>query len=192
MNGVEKLSIELINNLYTASDLKRASLVLEALAQSPAFKKKALAIVNSQDLTPNLKKQQLINLLKDINMPLVVDFFKKVIDREDFWVFDSKQFDYFDQFVQYFQLKTEDVLIVNLVTQVEVKYEDQQRMSDDLTESLKKKVLLHVQVNPKILGGAQVRVGNLVFDYSLRSKFRQFQREWLKKFKVTSDLTGRA
>jgi len=191
MNGVEKLSIELINSLYTASDLKRASLVLEALAQSPTFKKKALAIVNSQDLMPNLKKQQLISLLKDVNMPLVVNFFKKLINREDFWVFDSKQFDYFDQFVQYFQLKTEEVLIVNLVTQIDIKYEDQKRMSDDLTKNLKKKVLLHIQVNPKIIGGAQVRVGNLVFDYSLRSKFRQFQREWLKKFKITSDLTGR-
>jgi len=41
------------------------------------------------------------------------------------------------------------------------------------------------------LGGLQIRLENLVFDYSLRTKFQQFQRHWLSSLDKIEAAVGR-
>ena len=48
---------------------------------------------------------------------------------------------------------------------------------------LGKPAVVNLQIKSTILGGVQVRIENLVFDHSLKEKFKQFQRHWLSSFR---------
>ncbi len=190
-SGVEELAQHLLSNIFTTTDLKMVSVALEQLSQNQSFKHHAHEIATDTRLTDSVKKTQLLHLFKDINIPILYTFFSDMFSKHEFWMFSSKQFDYFDEFVQTFQLATEKVTVVNLVTPVDLLPPDLTKISQDLAQSLGTHVVLHLQVNPGILGGIQVRIGNLVFDYSLRSKFHQFQRQWIAQMARTSELVGR-
>jgi len=63
-------------------------------------------------------------------------------------------------------------------------------IAKQLSDSLERQVMLDLKVNPSIVGGAQIRVGNLVFDYTLRSKFNQFERQWINRMARTTEFVG--
>ena len=189
-NGVEKLAQKLLDQINTTSELKKISVALEALSQSKNFKSHANDVVNDKKLTDSLKKTQIIDLFSDFEIPLLQTFFRELLEDKEFWLFDSDKFDYFDEFVQKFQLLTEKVMVINVVAAVEVLPIDLTKMAKDLSKALDKQVLIHLQVDPKIMGGAKIRVGNLIFDYSLRSKFSQFERQWISQLEKTSEMVG--
>ncbi len=66
-----------------------------------------------------------------------------------------------------------------LSTAVEVGREDLARFSKDLSERLGMAVDFEAEVDPSLLGGAVVRVGDRVFDASLKAKLQQLRREML-------------
>ncbi|NMC36186.1 F0F1 ATP synthase subunit delta [Candidatus Beckwithbacteria bacterium] len=189
-NGVEKLAQKLLEQINTTSELKKISVALETLSQSKNFKSHANDVVNDKKLTDSLKKTQIIDLFSDFEIPLLQTFFRELLGDKEFWLFDSDKFDYFDEFVQKFQLLTEKVMVINVVAAVEVLPIDLTKMAKDLSKALDKQVIIHLQVDPKIMGGAKIRVGNLIFDYSLRSKFSQFERQWISQLEKTSEMVG--
>lgn len=188
---IEELSQNLLSSIYTTVELKKTSQVLEALSQSSTFKSHAETIVNDPNLTDRIKKTQLLFLFKDIDIPILYSFFSDLFEKNEFWMFSADHFDYFDEFVRSFQMITEKIIIVNVVTAIDILGPDLQKLAKDMSDSFGTHVIINLQVNPGILGGAQVRVGNLVFDYSLRSKFHQFQRQWISQMAKTSALIGR-
>jgi len=190
-NGLAELASHLLSNIYTTTELKQVSVALESLSQSPSFKSRAREIAKDNNLTAAIKKSQLLFLFKDVDIPVLYSFFSDLFGEKEFWMFSSDQFDYFDEFVQVFQLATEEVVVVNLVSAIDIETPDIVTISQGLTKTLGKQAVIHLQVNPSIVGGAQVRIGNLVFDYSLRSKFHQFQCQWLSQIAKTSELVGR-
>lgn len=189
--GIEELADELLSQINTTAELKQVSVALESLTQSSAFKSRAREVASNMNLTNAIKKSQLLFLFKDIDVPVLYTFFSDMFSDNEFWMFSSKQFDYFDEFVQTFQMITEKVLVVNLVTAIEIKVPDLKLIAQNLTKSLGSHVIIHLQVNPGIVGGLQARVGNLVFDYTLRSKFHQFQRQWIAQVAKTTEMVGR-
>ncbi|NMB56909.1 F0F1 ATP synthase subunit delta [Candidatus Beckwithbacteria bacterium] len=189
--GVDKLAKDLIEQIYTTLELKQISIALESLAQNKNFKNHASELVDDEGLTNQVKKQELLALISQLEIEKLTDFFAKILDNECFWVFSAKQFDYFDNFVQAFQIKTEDIKLIHLVTAIDLQEKDLQKISLDLSETFKKHVIIHLQINPKIIGGIQIRIDNLVFDYSLKAKLGQFQRQWISKLEKTSSLLGR-
>lgn len=191
MKGIDNTAKKLLNMVNTAASLKRVSVYLESLSLSKTFKAHAKNIANDEDLTDQVKAKELLDLLDKVNHPVVYKFFESMFKDGEFWLFSSKHFDYFDQFVQSFQLMTEEIALVNIVSAIEIKEKDIEKLSLDLAKGLDKHVILHTQVNPDILGGAQIRMGNLVFDYTLKSKFAQFKRQWVSKLAKTSELVGR-
>lgn len=191
MRGVETEALNLLSTIYTTPELKQVSVALETLAQSKSFKTHARAIATDDDLTLPLKRKQLLELVQDIHVPKLYNFFVDMFSEGEFWLFSSRQFDYFDDFSQSFQLLTEKLTIVHLVTAIEVKETDMVRFSKDMGKAFGKQVVIHPQINPHIIGGAQIRMGNLIFDYTLKSKFTQFQRHWISKLERTTELVGR-
>ncbi|MGI5828431.1 MAG: F0F1 ATP synthase subunit delta [Patescibacteria group bacterium] len=189
--GIEELADELLSQINTTAELKQVSVALESLTQSSAFKSRAREVASNMNLTNAIKKSQLLFLFKDIDVPVLYTFFSDMFSDNEFWMFSSKQFDYFDEFVQTFQMLTEKVVVVNLVTAIEIKAPDLKLIAQNLTKSLGSHVIIHLQVNPGIIGGLQARVGNLVFDYTLRSKFHQFQRQWIAQVAKTTEMVGR-
>jgi F0F1-type ATP synthase delta subunit len=188
--GVEKLAEQLLATINTTEELKKVSMTLETLSNSASIKSKAKEIATNSQYSDSLKAKKLMELFSDIDMPVLLEFFRKIFSASEFWLFSSKQFDYFDQLVQSFQLITESVIVINIIVAIELKQEEILEIAKDLSESLDKQVIISIKINPAIMGGAQVRIGNLAFDYTLRSKFSQFQRQWLSRMARTSAMVG--
>ncbi|MFC1653982.1 F0F1 ATP synthase subunit delta [Patescibacteria group bacterium] len=190
MKGSTQLAKELIKNIYTTETLKKISDALEKLSNNRGFKIHSNEIINDDTLTDNQKKNQLLYIIKSIEIPTLHDFFSDQLAEYSFWLFSSGQIDYFDNFVQEFQLSTEDIKIVNITTAIKLSPEDLRAIANNLTKSFGKKTVLNHEINSSILGGAQIRVENLIFDISLRSKFRHFTKEWLKSITETEKIVG--
>lgn len=190
MKGSIQLAKELIEKIYTTDTLKRISDTLEKLSQNKGFKEHTNDIINDDSLTDNQKKNQLLYIIKSVEIPTLYDFFSDQLAEYSFWIFSSGQIDYFDKFVQAFQKATKDVGVIYLTTAVEISTADLKAISDNLGKSFGYKAAINHDINAGILGGAQIRIENLIFDYSLRSKFRHFQKEWLKSISDTEKSIG--
>jgi len=190
MKGSIQLAKELIEKIYTTDTLKRISDALEKLSQNKGFKDHTNDIINDDSLTDSQKKNQLLYIIKSVEIPTLYEFFSDQLADYSFWIFSSGQIDYFDKFVQAFQKATKDVGVIYLTTAVEISAADLKAISKNLGKSFGYQVAINHDVNTGILGGAQIRIENLIFDYSLRSKFRHFQKEWLKSISDTEKSIG--
>lgn len=191
MKSTEDLVNDLSSRLFTTKGVREISDILEELVSDKTFKRHTSAIVADTSLTDPQKRRQLSYVLKVIDNPVLIDFFDEVLAKKEFWVFSSGKVDYFDHFVQQFQMSTEELGLIYLVTAIELDPSDLKEIAIDLSKSFGYKVIIKHEVNPAILGGAQVRVENYVFDLSLRTKFQQFQRAWLLSLNKTTKMVGR-
>ncbi len=191
MKSTQVLVQQLFNKIYTTNALRHVSDTLEVLTQNTKFKEHTNAIISDTSLTSSQKKTQIIYIIKSIDSAILYDFFYNILDKNTFWIFSSGKIDYFDRFVQEFQMATEQIGVVFLTTAISLNNEELKLIAEDLSRSFGYKVVINPTVNPTILGGAQVRVENLIFDYSLRSKFHQFQRQWISSLTKTNKLIGR-
>ena len=173
------LAKRLLNRLDTSSALKATSENLELLTQNKTFKEHASAIVTDPHLSDSQKRTQLLYLLRSIDLPSLYDFFSDELEPNQLWLFHTDKIDYFDRFVQSFQRLTETVHLIQLATVIPLSATDLSTIAANFSKSFGYKVLIDHEVNPALIGGVQARLENLVFDYSLRSRFSQFQRQWL-------------
>lgn len=58
--------------------------------------------------------------------------------------------------------------------------EDAQALAEALSKAVKKEVILDAQVDPTLRGGLVARVGNLVFDASLRTQLQRMRETLIK------------
>jgi F0F1-type ATP synthase delta subunit len=186
-----KFSQRLLNRIYTTNTLKHISDALESLSQNHTFKEHANAIVADQHLSDGQKRTQLLYLIRSVDIPLLYDFLSDELTSSQFWLFTSDKVDYFDRFVQEFQNATESVKILHLSTAIDLNMTDLKNIADNFTESFGYKVMVNQETNPAIIGGVQVRLENVVFDYSVRSKFHQFQKAWLNSLGTLEETVGR-
>jgi F-type H+-transporting ATPase subunit delta len=71
---------------------------------------------------------------------------------------------------------------VEVTTAVELSDEEQERISDRLTELLEgREVILHTSVNPDLLGGAVFRFGGRMLDSSVRGQLQSLREEMLER-----------
>lgn len=188
--GTQKLAQALLEKVYTTATLKQVTETLEDLAQNQGFKSHANSIVSDPTLTEAQKKTQLTYLLRTIELPIVYDFFIQEAADGQFWLFSSDKIDYFDKFVQTFSLETENVGVVFMTTATKLSSSRLKEIVKDLSDAFGYRMIINHEVNPTIIGGVQIRIENMVFDYSLRSKFSQFQRQWLASLEKTEKAIG--
>ena len=181
----------LLSQIFDTQTLKAVSMELEELARNKHLKTHAASIVTDSTLNPSQKKRQLNYLLSNLENPIIQSFLSDEIDAGKLWIFDTEKIDYLDEFVQLFQSSTESISVLLLTTALELSDTQIRTISRDLTQELGKKIVLNHQVNQSIIGGVQIKMDNYVFDFSLRTKFQQFQREWLASLEKTTKLVGR-
>lgn len=190
-SDTEILCDKLIAQVYSTQELKQVSLHLESLGLDRHFKTHASNIVGDSELNLAQKKRQLTYLLGTIELPLLHDFLVDEIEAGNLWLFDTDKIDYLDEFVKKFQQSTELIHTLHLTTAVSQSAHQIRNISRDLSHEFGYKVIVDHSVNPSLIGGIQVKLDNYIFDYSLRSKFQQFQREWLASLEKTTKLVGR-
>lgn len=190
-SDIETLCDKLLAQIYSAAELKEASLHLESISLDRQFKIHASNIINDSELNSTQKKRQLAYLLGTIELPLLHDFFSDEIDAGSLWLLDNQKIDYLDEFVKKFQQSTESVHILHLTSAVNLTPQQIRSISRDLTHEFGYKIIVDHMVNANLIGGILVKLDNYIFDYSLRSKFQQFQHEWLASLEKTTKLVGR-
>ncbi len=190
-SGTQALADKLLSQIFTTAILNEVSITLENIAQDRHLKTHAAKIVTDGSLNLSQKKRQLNYLMSGIENSIVSSFFSDVIGANDLWLFDSEKIDYLDEFIQQFQRTTQTASVLHLTTAVNLTSNQFRMISQDLTQEFGYKVVINHQRNPSLLGGIQVKIDNYVFDFSLRTKFQQFQREWLASLEKTTKLVGR-
>lgn len=190
-SDTEVLCDKLLNLIYSTPQLNEVSLHLESLALDRHFKTHANNIVADAELNPSQRKRQLIYLLGTIELPLLHDFFVDEVDSGNFWLFDNEKIDYLDEFIKKFQQATGTIHTLHLTTAIPLTLQQIRTISRDLSHEFGYKIIVDHTVNTTLIGGILVKLDNYIFDYSLRSKFQQFQREWLASLEKTSKLVGR-
>jgi len=190
MKGSVELAQTLLRSIYTVQTLKDVSHALEKLSQNKGFKIHTSEIIADDSLTDSQKKNQLLYIIKSIDIPLLNEFFTDQLADNSFWFFSSGTIDYFDKFVGEFQKATESIKIVKIVTAVSLDAADLKAIAQNISKWYSYQVLLEHEINPGIIGGIQIQIENLVFDYSVRSKFRHFTKEWLHSITDTQNILG--
>lgn len=191
MKSSEDLVQLLLSKVFTTKTLKDISASLEELTQDKSFRLHLKAITEDDSLTDSQRRRQLKYILRVVDNPILQDFFDEVLAKKQEWLFSRSKLDYFDKFVQHFQLATENVGLVYLVTAVELTPAELQAIALDLSQEFGYPVILKHEINSSIIGGVQVRVENLVFDYSVKTKLQQFQQAWLASLTQTEKKIGR-
>ncbi|OGV95856.1 hypothetical protein A2W24_02260 [Microgenomates group bacterium RBG_16_45_19] len=185
-----KLAHQFFASLYTTADVKAVSDQLEALSQNQTFKVHAHRIVTDSQLTDNQKGTQLLYLLRQIDQPLLYDFFSDLISAHHIWLFHHDKIDYFDKFVQAFQQVIDTCPVFYLTTATPLHPSDYPALIQKIKTGLGLRVLLQTNVNPALIGGVQVKLENYLYDVSIRSKLNQFQAQWLKTLDESDSLVG--
>jgi F0F1-type ATP synthase delta subunit len=186
-----KFSQRLLNRIYTSNVLKHISNALETLSQNVTFKEHANAIVSDSNLTDAQKRTQLLYLIRSVDVPLLYDFLSDELTSSQYWLFTSDKIDYFDRFVQEFQNATESIKVIHIATAIDLNASDLQTIAESFSTTFGYKIIVDHETNTAIIGGVQVRLENLIFDYSLRTKFQQFQRHWLASLDSLENAVGR-
>lgn len=190
MKGSQHLLDQIMAGIYTTSLLKAVSEELEDLSQDKKFKLHAASIVEDDTLSPAQRSRQMTYLLKTVENDYLRAFLFQC-SKDAAWLFTQDKLDYFDSFVRQFQMQTEEMEVIFLETAIELEEKEYVKIVDDLSKAFKYRVILNHVVTPSVLGGARVRVENLVFDYSLSTKFSQFERAWVASLDRVEKHVGR-
>jgi F-type H+-transporting ATPase subunit delta len=185
--GTQQIAKRLLKRIHTSTSLSAVSETLESITQNKSLKQHASLIVTDPHLSYANKRTQLLYLLRSVDLPLLNDFFSDELSADTIWLFHTDKIDYFDRFVQSFQRLTETVRVVHLVTVIPLSDLYLRQIADNFATSFGYQVIIDHEVNPSLIGGIQVRLDNYVFDYSLRSRFSQFQRQWVNSIQTLED-----
>ena len=188
MNQIDDAAHKLIESLYTTESVKKVALTLENLSSNPAFKKHTYEIAVDENLSAGQKAHQLANFLTRVEIPELVNFLNQLFENGELWLFDSQAFDHFDEFSKNFQLAVDQATVVHLVTAIELPQSELKQLGVYFSQILNKHALLNHHVNSDMGGGAQVRIENLIFDYSLKARLKRFEKKWVDSLVSTSQL----
>jgi len=190
MNQIQTAANQLLTSLFTTESVKKVSLTLERLSSNTSFKKHAYEIASDENLSTGQKGRQFASLLTKVEVVELVDFFEQLFKNGELWMFDSQTFDHFDDFSQAFQLAVDQTTIVHFVTAIDLPPLELKQIGQYFSEVLNKHALLNHHVNKEIGGGAQVRIENLIFDYSLKARLKRFEKKWIDSLVSTSTLVS--
>jgi F-type H+-transporting ATPase subunit delta len=81
-------------------------------------------------------------------------------------------------FLQDVQNKANECIVVKVTVAIEFKEKDVKEMAASLSARLGKQVVLSIQVNPTLIGGAIVQHGSFLNDYSLKTQLDLYRSRW--------------
>lgn len=99
-----------------------------------------------------------------------------------FLLLDKRRFSYFPQIVKsYSRLVMEKlgILEARIITAVPIQADDKKRLSTKLEQKYGKKIDLIEEVDPKIIGGGILLIGNEQIDFSISGKLAKLKKELL-------------
>ncbi|MDI3535061.1 MAG: F-type H+-transporting ATPase subunit delta [Thermosediminibacterales bacterium] len=107
-----------------------------------------------------------------------------------FVIIDNKRISYLEQIKEEFDLRvnnTLDVYTVKVISAVELKAKEKKLLEQILIKKIKSKIKMKYETDKKTLGGLIIKVGNKVFDGSLRHQINELKRLLAEKVKGISE-----
>lgn len=81
-------------------------------------------------------------------------------------------------FLDTLQSAITNIAVVTLTVAITFKPEDLRELSQEATDKIGRPVVFDLRVDRTLLGGAIVRYGNYISDYSLKTRLEQFRTNW--------------
>lgn len=103
---------------------------------------------------------------------LILNFLKVIVDKERFNTF----YDICDSFSKA-RDSVENISRVQVVSAVEMNSEAQNKLKIKLEEKMKKNVVLDLKINPQIIAGLVISIGDSVIDMSLKHKLEDLSKK---------------
>ena len=141
--------------------------VKELLLQMP----EVLKALESPIYPPDFKLEIVEELLKAVEVDEEIKRFLRLL-------VEKRRIQFIKEIVDiYQQLLDEEFGIARgeLITAYPLSDEDKKQIEEVLKEYLKKEVVLETKVDQEIIGGLKVRVGDLVFDSTIKSQLEKFK-----------------
>ncbi|MFN3921073.1 MAG: ATP synthase F1 subunit delta [Caldimicrobium sp.] len=124
----------------------------------------------------------------DIKMEILqelVRFYKVSSELERFLVLlvERRRIQYIEEIVLMYQTLLDEELGVargEVISAFALSEEEKKVLEEALKEVLKKEVILEVKVDPEIIGGVKVKIGDYIWDGSLKSQLEKFKEIIIK------------
>ncbi|MBR3350398.1 MAG: ATP synthase F1 subunit delta [Solobacterium sp.] len=163
---------ELARESKTVREKKeQAELILKAIADNP-------------ELTVFLRA---VKVTKDEKKNLIADVFKDAADQDTInlikLLLDKGRISYFREiFAEYVRLADEELGIATATVESarELKAEDHERIRKALVKKTGREIVMRTKVNPDLIAGIKVTVGNNVTDITMRTKIDSMKEALLK------------
>lgn len=155
-----------------AGDVPGWGAMIDSVAQAMRSDVKLRRFLESPRVDAATKKAVLTKALQDRVPRLMVRFFQVLVDNRRQMLIPHVA-------IEYQTLVDESVsrLHANITVARAASEATVAKMASELTRAFRQEVVAHVTVDPAILGGAVVRVGDLVIDGSVRRRLQTLRRQ---------------
>jgi len=120
---------------------------------------------------PDLKMEIIDEVLKSIKVdPEIERFLKLLVER--------RRIQYIKEIVTMYQELLDEELNIargEVITAYPLSSEEKKELEEVLKEYLKKEVILESKVDEEIIGGIKIKIGDLIFDGSLKTQLGKFK-----------------
>lgn len=149
---------------------------LEELMQVLKANPEVLQVFQSPVYPPDIKMEILQEVVRYYKVsPELERFLALLIER--------RRIQYIEEIVLMYQSLLDEELGVargEVISAISLSEEEKRGLEEALKELLKKQVILDVRVNPEIIGGVVVKIGDYIWDGSLKRQLEKFKEIIIK------------
>lgn len=139
-------------------------------------------VIHHPDISTKEKKKFFINLFKGKIDEDLLTFLLILIEKDRILFLREK----LDELIQ-IDREHKNTIVVRVLTVRPLKDSQREAMIQKLSERYNKKIILEESLDPDLLGGIVIRVGDNLLDGSLRSSLDEMKKSMLNKIEVTSE-----
>jgi len=145
--------------LFLVHETVKTSKDLDAMLKSPRIK--------AED-----KKAVLEQIFKDDVKPEVINVLKVMVDRKR----ETSMSHLAEEFTAIAN-EARGIADMYVTTAVPLSQEEEAKLADTFGKVVNKQLRVHSKIDPKVIGGVLVRIGNRVYDGTLAGKLNRFNQE---------------
>lgn len=162
-------------NKLTKQRVNEFEYLLKTFEDNP----KLVQILHAPQIKEEEKRELLTAYLKEIKDPYFLNFL--------FYLINQGRLESIKQIAVEYEILThqmENIWDVHLVTSVKAQEELKNELKSKLEKFYKKTIHLTEEIDPQILGGALLKIGNQVMDWSVKTRIKKLKEHALTENKL--------
>lgn len=145
---------------------------LEVVSQVVSGHKDLKRVINHPQINREDKKALLEKVFKNDVSKEVLNLLKVLVDRDREQVLDELKDEYTTIANEY-----RGIVEMTVTTASPLTNDEETKLADAFSHHLNKKLRIHAKVDPKVIGGVLVKIGNRLYDGTLSGKLERFSKE---------------